>query len=130
MSQSAYQLLIPGVRTWTKEVMRIMTDEINWVALGREHFRRHRQCTLSQGHFPVENSPGWMAIRVWYPPEDQGATRMMLQRPHDAWRTQWVQGWDEAREEYLAEMAPKEPLASSADQAEPSLPSSPQSGGS
>ena len=32
---------------------------------------------------------------------------MMMQRPHDVWRTQWVQGWDEAREEYLESLKPK-----------------------
>ena len=91
-----------GTANWTEEKCRIMgTEPIDWVALGREHFERHRQCAILQAHFPVEVCDGWLAIKAWYPPEDQGPTKMMMQRPHDAWRTQWVQGWDAAREEWL-----------------------------
>lgn len=69
---------------------------------GYAAFTAHRGCALLQAFAPAENLRGADAIRFWHGPEDQGTTAMQIQRPHDAWRAQWMREWDQAREDHEA----------------------------
>lgn len=67
---------------------------------GYAAYSARRGCALLQAFAPAERLEGKDAIRFWHGPEDQGTTAMQIQRPHDAWRTEWMRGWDRAREDF------------------------------
>lgn len=69
---------------------------------GYTAFTHHRRCALLQGFAPAESLDGGQAIRYWHPPENQGATRMQIHRPHDPARAQWMKEWDRARADFEA----------------------------
>lgn len=79
--------------------MTIPTDP---AIAGYNAFFAHRRCALLQAYLPAETAEtaeGIRAIKLWHGPEDQGATAMQIQRPHDAWRVEWCKGWDRARKD-------------------------------
>ena len=66
---------------------------------GYEAYSRHQMCSFLNGYAPANRIAGRTAIRLWHEPEDQGAALVQIARPHDAWRVEWVRGWDDARAE-------------------------------
>lgn len=79
-----------------------MTTYVDPTLSGYAAFTDHRGCALLQAFAPAENLEGRDAIRYWHGPENQGETPMQIQRPHDAWRTEWMRGWERAKEDWQA----------------------------
>lgn len=71
---------------------------------GYAAFNAHRNCAVLQAWAPAENLDGTAAIRYWHAPENQGDQLVQYARPHDAWRRDWMQGWDRARADFEAEV--------------------------